>query len=167
MAEQALFVTQEDVKRFTAMNGNVDIDKFVQFIKIAQDIHILNYLGQDLFLKIQSDIVAGTLTGNYLNLNNLYIKPMLIHWAMVEYLPFAAYTIANKGMFKHNASDADTISKTETEYLVMKEQSIAQNYTRRFIDYMELNESLFPEYSSNGLHEVKPDKQADFGGWFL
>lgn len=167
MAEQALFVTTDDVKRFTSMNGNVDVDKFVQFIKIAQDIHILNYLGQDLFVKIQTDIVDGTLTGDYLNLNNLYIKPMLIHWAMVEYLPFAAYTIANKGMFKHGSSDAEIATKTETEYLVMKEQSIAQNYTRRFIDYMQLNESLFPEYLSNGSHEVKPDKQADFGGWYL
>ena len=39
MAE-ALLITRNDIVRFTALNGNVDTDKFIQFIKIAQDIHI-------------------------------------------------------------------------------------------------------------------------------
>ena len=43
MAE-ALFITRDDIVKFTALNGNVDTDKFIQFIKIAQDIHIQNYL---------------------------------------------------------------------------------------------------------------------------
>ena len=56
------------------MNGNVDTDKFIQYIKISQDIHIQNFLGTDLFKKIQADIIAGTLTGDYLNLVNVHIK---------------------------------------------------------------------------------------------
>ena len=36
MAE-ALLITRKDVVKFTAMNGNVDTDKFIQYIKIAQD----------------------------------------------------------------------------------------------------------------------------------
>ena len=86
MAE-ALLIGRADVVKFTAMNGNVDTDKFIQYIKISQDIHIQNYLGTDLFKKIQAHIIAGTLAGNYLSLVNVHIKPMLIHWAMVEYLP--------------------------------------------------------------------------------
>jgi sensor histidine kinase regulating citrate/malate metabolism len=89
----ALLITRDDLVRFTAVNGNVDTDKFIQFIKIAQDIHIQNYLGTKLLQKIQADIIAGTLAGNYELLTETYVKPMLIHWAMVEYLPFAAYTI--------------------------------------------------------------------------
>ena len=34
---QALFVTREDIVKYTVMNGNVDTDKFIQFVKIAQD----------------------------------------------------------------------------------------------------------------------------------
>ena len=41
MAE-GLFITRKDLVKFTAVNGNVDTDKFIQFIKIAQDIHIQN-----------------------------------------------------------------------------------------------------------------------------
>jgi len=67
MAE-ALFITRKDLVKFSSVNGNVDTDKFLQYIKIAQDIHIQNYLGTDLYSKIQSDIVASSLTGDYLAL---------------------------------------------------------------------------------------------------
>ena len=103
---QALLISRKDIVKFTAMNGNVDTDKFIQFVKIAQDIHIQNYLGTDLLDKIEADIIASSLTGNYLSLVTDYVKPMLIHWAMVEYLPFAAYTVANKGVYKHTSENA-------------------------------------------------------------
>ena len=164
---QALFVSRDEIIKFTALNGNIDTDSFIQFVKIAQDIHIQNYLGTKLFNKINDDIVAGTLAGNYLSLTNVYVKPMLIHWSMVEYLPFAAYTIANKGVYKHNSENSDTVSKEEVDFLVEKERSIAENYTRRFIDYMSFNNSLFPEYNTNSNADVYPDKQSDFAGWQL
>jgi hypothetical protein len=164
---QALFVSRDEIIKFTALNGNIDTDSFIQWVKIAQDIHIQNYLGTKLFNKINDDIVAGTLAGNYLSLTNVYVKPMLIHWSMVEYLPFAAYTIANKGVYKHNSENSDTVSKEEVDFLVEKERSIAENYTRRFIDYMSFNNSLFPEYNTNSNADVYPDKQSDFAGWQL
>jgi len=163
----ALFVSRDEIVKFTALNGNIDTDSFIQWVKIAQDIHIQNYLGTKLFNKINDDIVAGTLAGNYLSLTNVYVKPMLIHWSMVEYLPFAAYTIANKGVYKHNSENSDTVSKEEVDFLVEKERSIAENYTRRFIDYMSFNNSLFPEYNTNSNADVYPDKQSQFAGWQL
>ena len=65
---KALFVTRQDISVFTAANGNIDNDKLLPFINQAQDIHIQNYLGTDLYDKIQADIVAGTLAGVYLTL---------------------------------------------------------------------------------------------------
>lgn len=164
---QALFVTREDIVKFTALNGNIDTDKFIQWVKVAQDIHIQNYLGTKLFNKINDAIVANNLANPYLMLLNVYIKPMVIHWTMVEYLPFAAYTIANKGVFKHGSENSTNVEKTEVDFLVEKERSIAQNYTRRFIDYMSFNQSSFPEYNTNSNADVYPVKQSDFGGWYL
>jgi len=166
MAE-ALLIGRADVVKFTAMNGNVDTDKFIQYIKISQDIHIQNFLGTDLFKKIQADIIAGTLTGDYLSLVNVHVKPMLIHWAMVEYLPYAAYTIANKGVFKHSSENAENVSKEEVDFLIEKERDTAQYYTDRFISYMSFNNTLFPEYNSNTNDDVYPDKDSNFSGWVL
>jgi len=166
MAE-ALFITRDDIVKYTALNGNVDTDKFIQFIKIAQDIHIQNYLGSKLFQKLQADVIAGTLAGNYLSLVTTYVKPMLIHWGMVEYLPFAAYTIANKGVYKHSSENAENVDKNEVDYLLEKERSIAQHYTERFIDYMSFNQTLFPEYRANKNNDMFTDSNNNNIGWYL
>jgi hypothetical protein len=164
---QALLITDTDLKKFTATNGNVDVDKFVQFIKIAQDIHIQNYLGTKLLEKIEADIIAGTLSGNYLSLVNTYVKPMLIHWAMVEYLPFAAYTIANKGVYKHSSENSQNVDKNEVDFLTEKERSIAQHYTERFINYMSFNNNLFPEYNNNSNDDMYPDRMNNYTSWYI
>jgi hypothetical protein len=244
MAE-ALLITRQDIVKFTAMNGNVDSDNFLQYIKISQDIHIQNYLGTDLLEKLKSEIIlaasgiptaitisnqgtgyttgtainttsttgtglklnitaagglitaatidtagtgytvgsTATVTGgtngavtissiydiptNYKNLLVTYVKPMLIHWAMVEYLPFAAYTIANKGVYKHNSENATNVEKVEIDFLIEKERSIAQHYTERFIDYIAFNNDLFPEYNSNSNGDMYPDTNNNYTGWYL
>lgn len=164
----ALFITTKDIQQFTAMNGSVDPDNFVQFVKIAQDLDIQNYLGTDLFVKINDDIVAGTLAGDYLALVNTYVKPMLIHWAMVYYLPWAAYTVANRGIYKHNSENSETVSKTEVDYLIEKERTLAMAYTQKFIKYICHNTALFPEYSTNTDNDVSPSRSnSNFGGWQL
>jgi len=163
----ALFIKPVTLKRNSIIDGNVDIDKFIQYIKIAQEIHIRNYLGSDLYNKISNDIIADTLTGDYLTLVNTYIQPMLIHFAMVDYLPFAAYQIKNGGIFKHTSETAETVSKSEVDYLVNKEREFAEYYTRRFIDYMTFNQASFPEYNSNTNEDISPDKDSLFNGWVL
>ena len=66
----ALFIKREDLVKNTAISGSVDTDKFIHFIKLAQEIHVRNYLGTDLYNKISADIVAGSLAADYLNLVN-------------------------------------------------------------------------------------------------
>ena len=166
MAE-ALLITRQDIVKYTSLNGNVDVDNFIQYIKIAQDTDLQNFTGTQLLNKIKADIVANTLTGNYLTLTTTYLKPMLIHLAMKYYLPFAAYTISNKGVYKHNSENSTTADKKEIDFLIEKETQIAQHYTQRFIDYITLNTSLFPEYSTNSNSDMFPDTNNNYTGWFI
>ena len=64
---KALFIKRSDLVKNTSLNSNVDTDKFIQFIDLAQEIHIQNYLGTDLYNKISADILAGSLSGDYLS----------------------------------------------------------------------------------------------------
>lgn len=166
MAE-ALLITRQDIVKFTSLNGNVDVDNFIQYIKIAQDTDLQNFTGTQLLNKIKADIVANTLSGNYLTLTTTYLKPMLIHLAMKYYLPFAAYTISNKGVYKHNSENSTTADKKEIDFLIEKETQIAQHYTQRFIDYITLNTSLFPEYSTNSNSDMFPDTNNNYTGWYI
>lgn len=165
---KALFIKRSDLVKNTALNSNVDTDKFIQFIHLAQEIHVQNYVGTDLYDKISADIVAGNLAGDYLVLVNDYIQPMLIHFAMVEYLPFAAYSISNGGVFKHNSENSVIANKEEIDFLIQKERDFAEYYAQRFIDYMTYNAPIkFNEYYSNSNQDIYPDKDAIFNGWVL
>ena len=163
----ALFIKREDIVRNTALSGNLDTDKYIQFIKIAQEIHIQNYTGTKLYDKISSDIVANTLAGHYLSVVTDYLQPMLIHFAMAEYLPFAAFTVANGGVYKHTSENSVNAEKIEIDYLVEKERTIAKYYTERFIDYMSFNQSLFPEYNANVNEDIYPDRDSRPASWVL
>jgi hypothetical protein len=165
---KALFVTRHDISVFTAANGSIDPDRLLNFINQAQDIHIQNYLGTELYVKIQNEIVAGTLADPYLALLNDYIKPMLLHWSLVEYLPFAGVNISNGGIFTKNPENSTALSKEHVDSLVERCRSVSQFYTNRFIDFMQNNAAgLIPEYYSNSQEDMYPDDVADFGGWVL
>ena len=163
----ALFISRTDLVKNSILDGNVDTDKFIQFIKIAQEIHIQNYLGSKLYDKISADIIAGTLTGDYLSLVTDYLQPMLIHYAMMDYLPFAAYQIKNGGVFKHNSENSETVSKDEIDFLTKKQRDFAEYYTRRFIDYICFNSNKFPEYNNNTETDIYPDKDTNSSNWVL
>lgn len=153
-----LFITPKDLKNNTILNGNVDTDMFIQFVKIAQQMHVQNYLGTQLYNTITTKIQTSTLTGDYLNLVIDYVQPMLIHFAMVDYLPFANYQIRNGGVFKHRSENSESTTKDELDILTQKHRSFADFYAKRFVDYMGIfASSLFPEYFQNRNDNMFPD----------
>lgn len=163
-----LFITPNDLKQNTILNGNVDTDLFIQFIKIAQQMHVQNYLGTKLYEAITTKINTTTLTGDYLDLTVDYIQPMLIHFAMVDYLPFANYQIRNGGVFKHKTENSESTSKDELDILVQKHRTFADFYAKRFVDYMGIFASQkFPEYWLNRDDDMYPDRNPNPIGWVL
>jgi hypothetical protein len=86
---------------------------------------------------------------------------------MVDYLPFAAFTVANGGIYKHSPENAEAATKNEIDYLVTKHRDFAQFYTRRFIDFMTFNQGKYPEYYSSTNEDMYPDQDANFTGWVL
>ena len=168
----ALFITREDLVRNSIIDGNVDYDKIIQFVKVSQEIDIQNLLGTDLYNKISADIISGAgggagLTGNYLTLVNDFVQPTLIWFAQMNYIPFSAYTIAKGGVYKHQAENSQTVDKNEVDYLVAKAREYANYYSTRLVDYLCFNSSLFPEYTSNTNNDISPDSDTTFNGWVL
>jgi len=92
---------------------------------------------------------------------------MLIWFAQAEYIPYAAYQIKNGGVFKHSSENAETVSKSEVDFLVTKARNTAEYYTQRFLDYINNNSNLFPEYNQNTGGDVFPDSDSLFNGWIL
>jgi hypothetical protein len=168
---KALFITTTDLKKRSIISGNLDPDKIVQFIEVAQDTHIQNYLGGKLYKKMQTLITGGTINqaanADYKTLLDEYIKPMLIWFAQADYIPFAAFQISNGGVYKHRSENSDTASMDEVNMLARRAMETAEFYTRRFMDYMDHFSYLYPEYLESSNEDMMPDKDANFGGIFL
>ncbi len=156
----ALFINRTDLVRNSIMDGNINTDKFIQFIKIAQEIDIQNYTGTDLYNKISTLISNGEIddvaNAKYKLLLNTYLQPMLIWAAQVYYYPFAAYQIKNGGVFKHRSETSDTVDKAEVDYLVDKAREFMEYYSRRFIDFMAFIQSDYSAYTSNAKEGSYP-----------
>ena len=164
---QVLLITQNDIKTLTSLNGNVDTDKIMPYIKIAQDIHLTRLLGSVLIEKIKDDVINNTLTGNYQTLVDNYCKNVLIHYTLAEYLPFMAYTLSNKGVYKHNAENSEVVDKSEVDFLTEKAKTHAQYYAQRLTDYLCANNSDFPEYSQTTPDGVASQGNNYTSGWIL
>ena len=106
---KALFITIQDLKAKSIISGSTDADKLIHFIEVAQDIHIQNYLGGNLYDKLQALIISGDIdlpaNSDYKSLRDVYIKPMLIWFTQAEYFPFSMFKIDNGGISKHRGED--------------------------------------------------------------
>ena len=98
-----LFISQDRLKTSTALNYNIDTEYLLPFVKISQDKHLQAILGTKLYEKLEAEIQAGTLAGAYKTLVDDYIQDALVHYAIVEALPFISYKIANGSITQKNS----------------------------------------------------------------
>jgi len=164
-----LFINRTDLIRNSIMDGNVDTDRFIQFIKIAQEIDVQQIMGTKMYDGLTTAIPNIDLPANarWKTVLDDYIAPMLIWYAQSNYMPFAAYQIKNGGVFKHTSENAQSVDKNEIDFLVEKARTNAEWYSRRFIDFMSFNQTTYPEYTSNINDDLYPSNDATFNGWVL
>ena len=78
MSRNILFISRNDIIKRSYVGGNIDPEKIIPFVKSAQDKNILTTCGTVLYEYLQDQIEAGTLTGDYVTLVELYIKDCLV-----------------------------------------------------------------------------------------
>ena len=162
-----LFISDETIKKSTTINGNVDVQLLLPYIKVAQDIHVQQVLGTDLYEKIQNDIagVSGaSLSGAYKTLVDTYIQPVLIHYSLYECLPFLSYKIMNKDIVRKLSETSTGASLDDIKFMRANILNTAQFYTQRLVDYITNHTSDYPEYSTNSLGDMSPSKEGYFSG---
>ena len=165
-----LFINRTDLVRNSILDGSINTDKFIFFIKIAQEIDVQQIIGTNMYDGLTAAIIAGIdlpANARWKIILDDYIVSMLIWYAQSNYIPFAAYQISNGGIFKHNSENSQTVDKTEVDFLVEKARTNAEWYSRRFIDFMSFNQTTYPEYTNNVNDDLYPSYNATFNGWVL
>lgn len=163
-------ITAQEIREATPMGGNVDSDKFINFIDDVQVFKLEPILGTKLYDKIITDFNADTLTGLYLQMFNDYIKPVLWHGVFAEYVKLGSFIVGNGGVYKHVAQDAEIANIDELGYLAKSAQSKADSYSERLIRFLCDKDSEIPEYTLNQDNDYDIDPKKAFqtiSGWHL
>ena len=155
---EILLITEDYLKKYTAITDAVDPNIIRPAIYLAQDKQITNYLGTDLMNKIKADVSAGTLSGDYEILLNDYVLKSLLWWTMVELYPSLLYKHDNGNLVSRQSEDTTPVTKGEMESLKESARDNARYYTNRLVQYLCYNSTLFPEYTSNTNNDIKPDR---------
>jgi len=163
MSGYALFINRNDIIKQTPLQGAIDADALLPFMRVAQDKYLKNLLGTVLFEFLQERIIAGntdTLSIYYRDLLNDHIKTTLIWYACVEYIPFSAIQFKSNGAVKQTSEQGTSPSKSEIDYLKQQAQSNADYYALRLQNYLIAYSNDIPEYleSVGNQTQIYPDQ---------
>ena len=165
-----LFCSRNDLITRSVLSGNIDPDRIMPHLFTAQLKHIQPLLGTVLYKKLQDDIEAGSITGVYKTLLEDYVVDTLIHYTLVEYLPFSLYHMGQGGTLSFQVENTLVPNKKDIDFILQKSLQTAQFFSERLVDYLIANSTEYPEYlDTTGKSDmIYPDKGNQYGmGWVL
>jgi hypothetical protein len=165
-----LFITRNDIIKNTPLQGAIDADKLLPFVRTAQDKYLLDLLGTVLFDYLQAKIADNTfstLNVYYQDLMDDHIKNTLIWYSAVEYIPFSSISFKSEGAVKHLSDQSVAPGKNEVDYLKQQAQQNADYYATRLQNYLISYSNQIPQYleSIGNQTQIFPDmSNTYFGG---
>jgi hypothetical protein len=165
----ALFITRNDIIKNTPLQGAIDADALLPFVRTAQDKYLKNLLGTVLFEYLQAQILAGTvdtLSVYYQDLLDDHIKNTLNWYACVEYLPFSSIQFKSNGAVKQQSEQGTAPAKSEIDYLRSTAQTNADYYALRLQNYLIAYSNQIPQYlqSVGNQTQIYPDQTNQYFG---
>jgi hypothetical protein len=165
----ALFITRNDIIKNTPLQGAIDADALLPFVRVSQDKYLKNLLGTVLFDFLQDRITADTvssLSSYYQDLLDDYIKNTLIWYSCVEYIPFSNIQFKSNGAVKQQSEQGVAPSKTEVDYLKQIAQTNADYYALRLQNYLIAYSNNIPQYleSVGNQTQIYPDQSNQYFG---
>ena len=165
----ALFINRNDIIKNTPLQGAIDADALLPFVRTAQDKYLKNLLGTILFDYLQAQIIAqnvDNLSVYYQDLLDDYVKNALMWYAAVEYIPFSSVQFKSNGAVKQQSEQGIAPSKGEIDYLLNKAMNNADYYALRLQNYLIAYSNQIPQYlqSIGNQTQIYPDQSNQYFG---
>ena len=163
----ALFINRNDIIKNTPLQGAIDADALLPFVRTAQDKYLKNLLGTILFDYLQAQIIANTvdnLSIYYQDLLDDYVKNALMWYSAVEYIPFSSVQFKSNGAVKQQSEQGIAPTKGEIDYLLTKAQNNADYYALRLQNYLIAYSQFIPQYlqSIGNQTQIYPDQSNQY-----
>jgi len=164
-----LFISRNDIIKNSPLQGAIDADALLPFVRTAQDKYLKNLLGSVLFFYLQAQIEANTvqnLSIFYQDLLDDHIKNTLIWYACVEYIPFSSVQFKSNGAVKQQSEQGIAPSKAEIDYLLQKAQENGDYYALRLQNYLISYSNEIPQYLATvgNQTQIYPDQTNQYFG---
>lgn len=160
MSKNVLFISEQTLKDRSPIDQNLDNKLITGSIKFVQDDRIQSILGTTLYEKIQNDIAAGTLAGNYKSLLDNYLTDVLIWFIVADLAMSSNFRFFNKGVLTFQSENATQVSLTDLEKVAAIYRARGEYYENRVIRYLrdQITANLFPEYINwrVGVDVIRP-----------
>jgi len=148
---KVLFITENELKKSTAINDNVDSGELTSAIATAQDINLQESLGTELYDKlidlVDAYVTSGTaIDPTYKTLLDDYIQPMIIHYAYYYAMDNFIMKFMNVGLVQGSSEQGTAIDIRLYQSLKSSAKSTAEFYDARLRAHLQKNTNLYPEF---------------------
>lgn len=141
-------ITIEQIAEWVDMALNLDDNKVVRNIIIAQDLFIKPILCKDLYEELCAQVESGTVTSDFqLLLDN--IVPCLSFRVYSRYLNVANLDSTEKGFRTWKEDNSDVISEKRLSSLIAQADQDADSYETALKVFLQANKECFSPFYDN------------------
>lgn len=155
MIRNVLLISESFLKENSNLSDNTWGKFCLPAIRESQDIHLQTILGTNLYQKILLDVSAGTISNQYKELLDDYIRWYLLYQTLSDIIDILDVKLANMGTIRSNDTYVVDITDEERQRLKQNYAYKAQFYGDRMVDYLLSNKDSFPELDECACHNLK------------
>lgn len=156
-----LLISEETIKKYTLVNDNVDGKYLLPTIQVVQDIDLERLIGKKLVMKLVSIVndesIYEDANADYKVLLDDYVTPYMCWQVMSQIQVSLSYKFNNSGVSTNSDENKSQVDYGSVKNLVKQYENYANSYATKMKNYLDYNNSKFPEYSECYEYSHKND----------
>ena len=153
-----LLISEDLIKTDSTLNINLESKNLLPAIKRAQDIHLQEVIGTDLYRALQQKIYDGVIEDvnneAYKYLLDVFICPYLLEIVIYELSIELAADIANTGVIQPTDTHFKQVSSSDRNAIKDQCKYNSDSYKLMLQRYLINNKSKYPELSTGDCERI-------------
>lgn len=148
MTNTILLISEQTIKGYSLVNGNVDTQYILPAIQYAQDQGLQPLIGTRLYRTLCALVENEQIEENlpYKELLDDYITPFLINKVMADIQVPVSFKIRNQGIIQNTGDNTYVPQIKDIQYVQQYYNNKADFYANRLTDFLCANVNTYKEY---------------------
>lgn len=142
---QTYLIDEYYLKQYSLFPKNYDLSEIMNFVPLAEQLHIVPIIGDSLYMELINQIKDDTLT----ELNSkllLQIYPLEGLCVVEVSMPYIAMHISEVGITKGKSDNSDSVDVSDINYLTNYVRSQIEPLKNKLIAYLNEHSDEYPLY---------------------